>query len=107
MFERGATWWLSDEEEESFKRYFRLFERLDPWEEQAIAAVRALESAGCAEFSISEVMQKMGLNTRDMTSEAASRVGMCLRRAGLEKHRPRGPEGRTPRWRRAKDGVSS
>lgn len=101
-FDRGDIWWLNDEEEDAFKRYFLAFEQQDPWEEDALSAARALEFAGMREFTIRDVMDRMGLGIRDRTSDAASRVGVCLRRAGYEKHRPRGPEGRTPRWRKVK-----
>lgn len=101
-FDKGETWWLNDVEEEAFKRYFQEFEQLDPWEEQACAAARDLESSGVREFTINAIMAKMGLSTRDMTSEASSRVGVCLRRGGYEKHRPRTSVGRSPMWRRVK-----
>lgn len=102
LFDRGEVWWLNDEEELAFKRYFLAFEQQDPWEEDALVAARVLEHAGQREFTIRDVMDKMGLGVRDRTSDAASRVGMCLRRSGYEKHRPRGPEGRTPMWRKVK-----
>jgi predicted P-loop ATPase len=99
LFKAGAPWWLETPELEALataeqaKRY-----AADPWEEP----IREWLGDHTDDVSLWDVLKDgLGFDRKQQEMQSVQkRVVKILTRLGFRQHRPRTPEGRTPRYRR-------